>query len=530
MIAFLQHQPLLSLFLIVTLGYFIGQIKIKGFSLESSAILFVAMIAGHVGLILPSDFKTFGLVLFIYAIGLQAGPSFFAFFRKDGLLLNLYAILIVSIGAILTFLYILIFHFDPAISIGLFAGALTSTPGLAAAQEATGSNLTSIGYGIAYPFGVIGVMLFVKILPMLFKQSFNEAEQAEVSNQSDEAAELKYQHNQVKNPAIFGKSLKDLHFRITTGCVISRIMRGDHIIIPRGDTVLESGDLVRVVGRKEDLIRATNLLGALSNETIPQEKLDVRRFVVTNKKIIGKTLKQLSINSFYNANVTRIRRSGMEFPALPSQRLEIGDRLTVVGEQSAMQELKEFFGDDIKLLEEGNVYSIILGIAIGILVGLIPVSIGNLISLKMGISGGILLSGLLLSNIGKTGPIIWRAPGPIVSFIRELGLTLFLAVIGVNAGAHFVEILSQKGVGLVAAGALITVLPMVIIVLVNRIQKKFNMLQLSGLITGGMTSTPGLASITSVSSSGTPMMIYASVYPLAMICMMLWAKFLALLF
>lgn len=529
MIQFLQNQPILTLFLIITIGYLIGQIKWKGFSLESSAILFVALIAGHLGLNLPSILKILGLLFFIYAIGLQAGPTFLTFFKRDGFVLNLVAFSLVSIGAIVTIVVVLLFHIHPEIAIGLFAGALTSTPGLAAAQEATNSGLTSIGYGVAYPFGVIGVIFFVKILPVLLKTSYKKLELNESEKKRMDTAQLTYQHNRVLNPAIVGKTLRDLHFRSSTGCIISRLMRDDQVMVPRADTILQKNDIVRVVGRAEDLPKATNLLGSLSEKSIPQSMLDVKRFVVTNKKIVGKKIRDISLGSYYNANITRIRRSGMEFPALPDQKLEWGDRLTIVGEKDIMPELKDLFGDDVKLLEEGNIYSIILGMVIGILLGMIPVSIGNIISLKMGITGGILLSGLILSNIGKTGPIIWRAPGPIITFIRELGLVLFLAVVGVQAGSRMMEVLHHQGLILLFAGALITVIPMLIIFLVNKSLLKIDLLRFSGLITGGMTSTPGLAAVTSSTNSSAPMITYAAVYPISMISMMIWAKFLALL-
>jgi putative transport protein len=529
-IPFLQQQPVLTLFLTISIGYILGQIKIKGFSLESSAILFVALFAGHIGLSVPPLFKTLGLLLFIYAIGLQAGPTFFKFFKKDGLLLNMMAIFIVTVGAIVTFVLTILFHLNPKIAIGLFAGALTSTPGLAAAQEATGSSLTSIGYGIAYPFGVIGVILFVNLLPVVFKKTYDDAEKEELSEQMNEDTPLEYQHYLVQNPAIFGKSLKELHFRAVTNCVISRIMRGSDILVPKGDTQLQRGDLVRVVGRAVDLSKALNLLGAVSSKEIPQESLDVRHYVVTNKKIIGKKIKELSINSFFRANITRIRRGGIEIPAMPYQKIEWGDRLTVVGEKNALDELRQFFGNDIKALEEGNIYSIILGMVIGILLGMLPVSFGHFISIKMGISGGILVAGLLLSNLGKTGPIIWRAPGPIVSFIREMGLIFFLSAVGTDAGSKFVDILVQHGLILLLSGGLITIFPMILTLLLNKYIINLSILKCSGLIAGGMTSTPGLASISANSKSSIPMMTYASVYPIAMIFMIIWCKILALLF
>ncbi|BBB31805.1 conserved hypothetical protein [Thermotomaculum hydrothermale] len=520
---FLGKNQVFTLFLIISIGYLIGRIKIKGFSLESSAILFVAILAGHLGLDAPVSFKTVGLLFFVYSIGLQAGPKFFSFFKRDGFALNMLAFAIVSIGAIVTAIIIYFFNVKPEIAIGLFAGALTSTPGLAAAQEATNSPLTSTGYGIAYPFGVIGVIVFVKLLPFFIKKG-------EENKQENEKEKIGFIHNEVKNPAIFGKSLRELKFRTVTGCVVSRVMRGDKIFVPKPETKLLKGDIVRVVGTPENLENATNLLGGKTDREIPSRSLTVKKFVVTNREIIGKTVRDIALNSYFNATITRIRRSGIEFPAMLDRKFEWGDRVTVVGEESVMNEIKNIFGDDLKALEEGNIYAVILGMVIGILIGMIPVSFGKVISLKMGMTGGILFSGLVLSNLGKTGPIIWRAPGAIVNFVRELGLVFFLAVVGVKAGSTFAQIIHTSGFSLFLYGALITLLPMVVVLIINLIFLKYGYLRLSGIITGGMTSTPGLAAATSLSDSDTPMITYAAVYPVAMISMMLWAKILAAMF
>lgn len=524
---FLSQKPVFTLFLIVSTGYLMGRISIKGFSLESSAILFVAIASGALGLKVPVEFKTMGLLFFVYSIGLQAGPKFFSFFRKDGFALNMLAFLTVSMGALITIFCIVFFGIKPEIALGIFAGALTSTPGLAAAQEATNSSLTSVGYGVAYPFGVIGVIVFVKMLPFLFRgMKEKEKEEKEVKDK------ITFQHNKVVNPAIFGKTLREIGFRSLTGCVVSRVVRKGKTFVPSPETKLEKGDIVKVVGTEESLKNATNLLGEKVEKRIKSKggNLVVKKFVLTNKNIVGKTVKEIALNSYFNATLTRIRRSGIEFPAMPHHKLEWGDRLTVVAEREVVENLKKFFGDDLKAVEEGNIYAVILGMVIGILVGMVPVSIGNAFSLKMGMSGGILLSALILSNLGKTGPIIWRAPGPIINFVRELGLVFFLAVVGVGAGKTFGHTLGQNGLILLLSGVLTTVIPMVSLFVLNRIFFKMGMLKFAGIITGGMTSTPGLAAATSLSDSTEPLITYAAVYPAAMISMIVWAKVLASVF
>ncbi len=485
------------------------------------------MFAGHSGIILPPDLKIMGLLFFIYAIGIQAGPKFFTFFKKEGLQFNLLAIIIVSAGAVVASLGVIFLKIKKEIAIGLFAGALTSTPGLASAQEATGSPLTSIGYGLAYPFGVIGVILFVKLLPTILKVDLEEEARLESERQEENKIKIYFSHIEVINPAIIGKSLGKIRLLETTGCVISRLKRDNKVFVPKVDTELQKDDLLRVVGDPETLEQATMLLGKKSKKKIPQRSLDTQSFIVTNKSLIGKPLRELEISSKYEANVTRIRRAGIDIPAEVGQKIEWGDRVVVVGEKKIMEELKDYLGDDIKKAEEGNIYSIILGIVVGFLFGLIPFSIGNVISLKFGLTGGVLLSGLLLSNKGHIGPIIFRPPTNIINFLREIGLVFFLSVVGCKAGSTIVKVIQEHGVILFFWGTLITITPMITVLLINKKFFKVNLLQLAGALTGGMTSTPGLAVASSMIDSSVPMVTYAAVYPVAMITMMFWTKILA---
>ncbi len=522
-ISFFNQNQIFALFAIISAGFLIGRIKIKNFSLDSSAILFVALLAGHLGVKVPYPFKTLGLLFFVYSIGLQAGPKFFSFLGKNGRSLNFLAFFIVTIGALTAILISYLFNLKGDVTAGLFAGALTSTPGLASAEEATGSRLTSIAYGISYPFGVIGVIIFLKIAGAI--SHIKKEDKAEKQREDLPI----FQHNIVKNPAIFGKSLRELRFRTITNCVVSRIMRGDSVFIPRPDTKLKENDILRVVGKKEDLKNADYLIGGKTDKTIPAGNIGVKRFVVTNREIVGKTVGEIALNSYFHATLTRIGRGGIEFPAMLNHKLEWGDRVTVVGEKDSWDSLKKLFGDDLKALEEGSIYSVILGMVIGILAGMIPFSLGNVLSIKIGITGGVLFSGLVLSNIGKTGPIIWRAPSPIINFVRELGLVFFLAEVGTQAGEHFISVIQTNGIKLFIAGCIITIIPMVVTYIVNKIFFKLDFLKLSGVITGGMTSTPGLATVSSSFSSDLPVITYAAVYPVAMISVMFWAKIIAFL-
>jgi len=527
---YLQSHEIVLLFLVLTLGFLLGRIKIFGFSLESSAILFVAMFFGNLGFTLNHDLQVLGLILFIYAIGLQAGPTIFNMSRQQSFQFNLLVILLLSSGALLTYLVTLIWHVDMSLAIGLFAGAMTSTPGLAAAQEATGSVLTSTGYGVAYPFGVIGVILFIKLLPLLFRTSLKDEEEALRREEASQKEEIINQLVLITNAALDGKTLQELDFNRITGTVISRVVHEGQLQVPVAETQLHKNDIVRIVGEKSKVKAAVPFLGKEYAEKLPEARyFESRKFVVTNKEIIGKTISELNLHAIYNANITRIRRGGLEFSAEPGQRLCWGDRVRVAGDAQQMDQIRHLFGDEMKKLEHSNVFSIILGILMGILAGLIPFSIGKVISFNLGLTGGVLLAGLILSNRGKVGPVIWMVPVPIVNFMRELGLILFLAVVGMKAGSQVLHTVQHEGFKLLLMGALITIVPMLVMSLFARIKFKLSLLDLFGLISGGMTSTPGLAAATGMTESQRPLIRYASVYPFAMLLMMVFCKILAVL-
>ncbi len=528
MIEFFNQNPILLVMLVASVGYFLGQIRVKGFALESSAILFIALLAGHLGFIIPELFRTIGLVLFIYAIGLQAGPKVRILLKKEGMVLNLMAVGIISTGALLTLLGQWVFNLEKNISIGIFSGAFTSTPGLASAYEATGSQLASVGYGIAYPLGVVGVILFIRLLPVLMKRSLRAEEKKEREEREQHTHPVISRQVEITNSNVVGQSIKELKFLKFTGCVISRLLRDGQTLVPGGSTRLRKGDVLRIVGTLENIEQAVLLLGKISQCPLPLGNLELGRFVLTNKELVGKKIKDLNIRYTRDANITRITRAGIDLPALPDFSIQWGDRISVVAEKDFIPELKDFFGDDIKKAEEGNVFSLVLGIAIGILVGLIPFTIGRVLSFKLGLTGGVLISGIYFSNRARLGPVVWRIPTNIVHFIREFGLIFFLAAVGCEAGQNFLSVIQQNGIWLILWGAILTVLPMLMIILIARKIHLVNLLELMGFLPGTMTSTPGFTATTSMSDSETPVTIYVAVYPLAMITMIIWTKILAL--
>ncbi len=527
--AFLQSHQVILLFLIIVLGYLIGRIRILGFSLETSAILFVAMIFGHYGYSLVKEFQILGLIFFIYAIGLQAGPSIFNISRKQSLQLNFLVFTLISFSALLTLILSKLWHVDMAMGIGLFTGALTSTPGLAAAQEATQSPLTSTGYGLAYSFGVLGVILFIKFMPLIFRVNLSEEEKRIAEQKQNQQVPICRKEVIITNEELEGKSLEELQFFKTAGVVISRVYHNGKLLVPGPNTRLHVGDIVRIVGEEKQVKAIIPFFGKESHDRLPEVRnFESRMFILTNRNMVGKTIADLNLRQKHNANITRIRRGGLEFAAEPNLKLQWGDRIRVAGEAEQMEAIHKLFGNEMRLIEYGDVFAITMGILVGIFLGLIPFSIGKVISFKFGLTGGILLAGLILSNRGKLGPVIWQVPMPIITFMRDLGLVFFLAVVGVRAGSQVVHVVQTQGPKLILMGAIITIVPMVTVALLARLKYRMMLLELMGLISGGMTSSPGLAAAASMSYSQRPIVLYATVYPTAMILMIIWAKILAL--
>ena len=517
----------LALFLIISLGLMAGRAKIKGFSLDISAVIFIAMLLGHFGFRLPSEYQHIGLLLFIFTIGIQSGPGFFRSFRQYGKQLFIIASIIIASGALVTYGVSYLLSIDKSLAVGLFNGAMTSTPGLAAAVEVSGSPLASIGYGIAYPFGVVGVVLFVSLLPKLLRVDFKKSEEEFTKNLQQSYPEFIPGNFRVETPNIQGKNLKDLKFRTTTNCVISRVKHNGVTTTPSRDTILHTGDTIRALGTKEDLENVKLLIGPATYELLELDKgHDVQWLLVTSKQVINKPLQKLNLGANYDATVVRIRRSGIELKPMHYTMLRFGDRLLVATSRESMRQVVKLIGNDDKRLSETDFLPITLGIVIGILVGMINIPVFGLFNFSLGITGGVLASALVLSGIGKTGPIIWSMSSNANQLFRELGLLMFLATVGCEAGGHIAGTFSEYGANLLIAGAAITLIPLIIAFITGRYLLKMNFLTLMGVITGGMTSTPGLAAINSQSDSGIAQVAYAAVYPLALVLMIVFSNIL----
>ena len=427
---------------------------------------------------------------------------------------------------------ICIFYFfglDKNLVIGLLNGALTSTPGLAAAIDSTGSPLASIGYGIGYPFGVIGVILFVSFLPKILRLNIKEEEKKYKQELSTGFPEIKRRHFIVENENVIGKSLGELNIRFMTKAVISRIMHDKVVMAPEPEIILNLGDVVKAVGTSEALDRVKLLIGSETDIEIPVDtNYDVRSILVTNKEVVKKTLGQLNIFDTYHATITRIRRSGINISPSPSSTLQFGDKLIVVCHKDNMKDVSRIFGDDTSKLSSTDFLPIATGIILGILVGKISLNFNDF-SFSLGLTGGILMIALVLGRTGKTGPILWTMTGAANQLLRQFGLLFFLAAVGTSAGTSLVETFQKYGLELFIYGIIITMLPMIITTVIARYILKLNILTLLGTLTGSMTSTPGLAAVDNMVDVDAPAIAYATVYPIAMVLLIIVVQILSLL-
>lgn len=521
--------PYFMLFFIIALGFLIGNIKIKGISLDVSAVLFVALFLGYLGFKLPHEFQTLGLILFMYTVGMQAAPGFFESFKKHGRQLFLVSLILISSATIIAVLIKYFSGLDKNMVVGLFTGALTSTPGLAAAIDSTNSPLTSIGYGIAYPFGVIGVIVFVKLLPKILKTDIKTAE-------SDVEKQILENHPEIyprtfilQNPNASGKTIGELKIRRITGAVISRVAHNNNIFTPSPSTVLYLGDKLHMVGPKKALQNVESIIGPAIDEELPlSNKYQVQWLLVTNKEVFGKTLRQINLSRIYSATVTRVRRSGIDLTPDPGLQLQMGDKIVVACSIENMKHVAVLFGNNDKKLSDTDFFPIAVGILLGILLGKLSISFGASFNLSIGLTGGVLFAALILGRIGRTGPLVWSMSGAATNLLKQLGLLFFLATVGTEAGSTIVDTFSNYGFSLFIWGAVITVLPMIITVFICNYIFKMNILNVLGALTGGMTSTPGLAAVESMTASEAPKIAYATIYPIAMVLLIIFLQFVLL--
>lgn len=524
----LLNEPLVLLFVIVVIGTLIGQWSIKGVGLGSSAVLFTAMVFGHFGYEVSSMIQNLGLSLFIVAVGLQAGPRFFRMIKTSGVIFGIIGLAIVGIAGVTTFIVATVMDLQPALAVGIMTGALTSTPGLAAALEATGDPVASVGYGIAYPFGVLAVVLFVQLFPKVLKVDLMKDLNRRTSPMKRKSAP-KVMTIEITQDFVHKRTLKELRLAEGTSVVISRVIRGDRTIISLSDTVILRGDRLVAVGNQTDLETLCQEVGReVPTNFSNHDNIQLRKIKVESEEVLGKSLRELALRRTYGVTVTRIERVGFEFNQNPGWRMEQGDILTVVSSEGRLDEVERLFSR--KDLEVTNIhlFSLSLILLMGILVGMIPIFLPGLGTITLGIAGGPLLVALVIGHFGKLGPIRARFFQPSNQVIGDIGLALFLAGAGTTAGAGIVSIIEQEGLQILLAGAVITIVPLAIGFLIAKKLFHLSMVHSLGAICGGMTSTPGLGALNSLVESEDPAIAYAAAYPFALIFVALMSQVLVL--
>lgn len=524
---------------VIAAGVFLGKIKIGGISLGVTFVLFVGIIMGHFGYIVNPEVlkfvREFGLILFIFSIGIQVGPAFFSSFKQGGVLLNGLAVLIVLLNVAIT---LAIFYIDGNTTIealvGVMSGAVTNTPGLAAAQQTAGTpeavNIMAMGYAAAYPLGVIGIILSMFVLKAIFRINLDK-EIAEIeSRQEEEQQKPLILSFEVNNHLIDGKSLHELHQILDCDFVVSRHMGPDgKVTIPTSKTVLHVGDKIYVVLAPADETRFQSVVGKeiqMDWEEV-QSAVYSRRIVVTQSKYNGIALGDLRLHTAYSLNCTRVNRAGVDLLAAPGLRLQIGDRLTVVGDLNDIERLATRLGNSMKRLNNPNLITIFIGIMFGIIVGSINVGFG----MKLGLAGGPLVVAILLSRFGYKFKLVTYTSTSASLLMRELGITLFLASVGISSGKDFAAtVFNTTGMWWVIWGFMITLLPLLIVGCIARGVYKINLLSIMGLISGACTDPPALAYAGNSTGSDAPAVAYSTVYPLTMFLRVVAAQTLILCF
>lgn len=526
----LLYEGYFALFLIITLGIMLGSVKFRGFSLDLSAVVFVALIMGHYGIMVPQAFQTIGLMFFIFTVGIQAGPGFFDAFKKTGRQFLSICLLLVSTAALLSFGLGRLFGLDPHLGVGIFNGALTSTSGLAAAIDISGSTLPSIGYGVVYPAGAVFAILIIHLLPVILRIDMKAEEKKYLDKTHEEHPEVFERNFVVENKNIHGKTIKELEVGTMTRAVISRLKHGSEVFTPGADTRLHLGDIVKFAGTEQALEKVELMIGPQTDERVPQAAgYKVNWLLVTNKEVVNKSLNALNLTAYYNATITRIRRSGIDISPRGTTTLRFGDKVLLACDEENMKQVMKVLGNNEKRLSETNFLPISLGIIIGVLLGAITFPFFGLFEFSLGITGGVLTSALVLSKIGKTGPVIWSMSGGANNLLRKLGLLMFLATVGTHAGAHIAEALAEYGWTLLYTGILITSIPMILTATIGYYVLKINFATMLGVVAGSMTSTPGLAAADSKTESDAASVGYATVYPLALVLMIIFSQILSVI-
>ncbi|HFI6252880.1 TPA: putative transporter [Escherichia coli] len=537
--------------LVAVVGLFIGNVKFRGIGLGIGGVLFGGIIVGHfvsqAGMTLSSDMlhviQEFGLILFVYTIGIQVGPGFFASLRVSGLRLNLFAVLIVIIGGLVTAILHKLFDIPLPVVLGIFSGAVTNTPALGAGQQILrdlGTPMEMVdqmgmSYAMAYPFGICGILFTMWMLRVIFRVNVETEAQQHESSRTNGGALIKTINIRVENPNLHDLAIKDVPILNGDKIICSRLKREETLKVPSPDTIIQLGDLLHLVGLPADLHNAQLVIGQEVDTSLSTKGTDLRveRVVVTNENVLGKRIRDLHFKERYDVVISRLNRAGVELVASGDISLQFGDILNLVGRPSAIDAVANVLGNAQQKLQQVQILPVFIGIGLGVLLGSIPVFVpGFPAALKLGLAGGPLIMALILGRIGSIGKLYWFMPPSANLALRELGIVLFLSVVGLKSGGDFVNTLvNGEGLSWIGYGALITAVPLITVGILARMLAKMNYLTMCGMLAGSMTDPPALAFANNLHpTSGAAALSYATVYPLVMFLRIITPQLLAVLF
>ena len=537
--------------LVAVVGLFIGNVKFRGVGLGIGGVLFGGIIVGHfvsqAGMTLSSDMlhviQEFGLILFVYTIGIQVGPGFFASLRVSGLRLNLFAVLIVIIGGLVTAILHKLFDIPLPVVLGIFSGAVTNTPALGAGQQILrdlGTPMAMVdqmgmSYAMAYPFGICGILFTMWMLRVIFRVNVETEAQQHESSRTNGGALIKTINIRVENPNLHDLAIKDVPILNGDKIICSRLKREETLKVPSPDTIIQLGDLLHLVGQPADLHNAQLVIGQEVDTSLSTKGTDLRvaRVVVTNENVLGKRIRDLHFKERYDVVISRLNRAGVELVASGDISLQFGDILNLVGRPSAIDAVANVLGNAQQKLQQVQMLPVFIGIGLGVLLGSIPVFVpGFPAALKLGLAGGPLIMALILGRIGSIGKLYWFMPPSANLALRELGIVLFLSVVGLKSGGDFVNTLvNGEGLSWIGYGALITAVPLITVGILARMLAKMNYLTMCGMLAGSMTDPPALAFANNLHpTSGAAALSYATVYPLVMFLRIITPQLLAVLF
>ena len=537
--------------LVAVVGLWIGNIKVRGVGFGIGGVLFGGIIVGHfvdqAGMTLSRDMlhfiQEFGLILFVYTIGIQVGPGFFASLRVSGLRLNLFAILIVIIGGLVTAILHKIFAIPLPVVLGIFSGAVTNTPALGAGQQILrdlGTPMEAVdqmgmSYAMAYPFGICGILLTMWLMRMIFRVNVEAEAKQHEDTLSNGHSLIQTMNIRVENPNLNNMAIQDVPILNSDKIICSRLKRDETLMVPSPGTIIQSGDLLHLVGQPVDLHNAQLVIGQEVDTSLSTRGTDLRveRVVVTNEKVLGKRIRDLHFKERYDVVISRLNRAGVELVASSDASLQFGDILNLVGRPSSIDAVANVVGNAQQKLQQVQMLPVFIGIGLGVLLGSIPLFVpGFPVALKLGLAGGPLIMALILGRIGSIGKLYWFMPPSANLALRELGIVLFLAVVGLKSGGDFIDTLTQgDGLSWIGYGIFITAIPLITVGLLARIFAKMNYLTLCGMLAGSMTDPPALAFANNLhATSGAAALSYATVYPLVMFLRIITPQLLAVLF